>query len=440
MIAAISMVFLAYASPLANATNYIWTTPNMPSNIAGVVAGPFARPEDVAYIHEAIAERRVLGGSGSGSSTVPESVVRTPSLPLTPAQAQANGWMILSTGIVDGAVNVLAYMETVTNWPKAGGVDTWRMEPITFSLPGGNWIAPENDVSNLTAATGESFTNCFNPWRGYMQATNISLRGLAWRPAITNVLHRLDAYSLDLLNGYSLTNTAIRKYVSTDYNVEYGADGKSIHPVPDNDEYVVTNSADMGFSAVHKAFKVSRSYTDGDGNLVPCSGSPLSYRAAEVRSTVGSMPGGQDVRLYVPVPYCFSTGGVWRVVEAAHAIARVYYIYHHRRYIGDAVELVTNTSGFVCLPVPVQADSTREDENGDLVVAVSTPLHEIASAAVQFAGLPTSDSGFEPPLPQGQMMADDRLENRDEEELFASVGSIHVILTVKPLTTIQELQ
>ena len=97
MIAAFSMAFLAYASPLAGANEYIWTTPNMPSNIAGVVAGPFARTEDVAYIHEAIAERRVLGGGNSGASSLPVNVLRAADLPLTPAQALANGWQIVST-------------------------------------------------------------------------------------------------------------------------------------------------------------------------------------------------------------------------------------------------------------------------------------------------------------------------------------------------------
>ena len=438
MIAAVSIAFLAYVSPLANATNYIWTTPNMPSNIAGVVAGPFARTEDIAYIHEAIAERRVLGGLGSGASLLPTTVVRAPSLPLTPDEAQSNGWQVVSTGIVNGTNNVLAYIESVTNWPKAGGVDTWRMNRITFNLPGGNWLDPSNDVASLTM--GESFTNCFRPWRGYMQATNITLSGLAWRLAITNLLHILDAYNLDTLGGSSTNNRSIYQRTHTGYGVSFSQDGKSISLVPDSDNGTITatNGMNMGFSAQRSSYKETHSYTDEDGNLQPCSGSPISYMNTTVISTKGSVESGQDVRVFAPIPFCFSTGGVWRV-KSAKAVATVSFDYIHDRFItGTGYEIVTSTNGYVF--VPVNVGSIAEDGDGNLVASISTPLHTIAANGVAFAGLPTSDSGFIPPTPQGQMGASDLLENYEDESLFAGVQQFDVILSVEPLTTIQELQ
>ena len=438
MIAAISMAFIAYASPLANATNYIWTTPNMPSNIAGVVAGPFARTEDIAYIHEAIAERRVLGGIPTDASTTPIPVIRTPDRPLTPAQAQENGWTVISTGIVDGVVNVLSYMTNVTNWPTAGGVDTWRMQPVTFSLPGGTWIHPSNDVSNLTTAMGDSFTNCFSPWLGYMQPTNMTLRGLAWRPVLTNVLKRLNSYTLNARTGNSTNNVAIGSVASSDYNIGYDYENHSMYLVPDNDTHVYTNGTDMGFSAYRTAAKISKSYEDEDGNLQPYSGSPLTYVSSRLSATIGSVPSGQDILVSTPLPFCFSTGGVWRI-KSANAIANVFYYYNHERFItGTGYETVTNVGGNVF--IPVQTTSTMENENGNLIVHIATPLHTIASSAAQFAGVPTSESGFIPPEPQGQMMADDSLYNYDDEELILRVNGFYIILTVEPLTTIQELQ
>lgn len=441
MIAALSIAFLAYSSPLASATNYIWTTPNMPSNIAGVVGGPFARAEDVAYIHEAIAERRVLGGLGTGGSLFPPvEVVRAPALPLTPAQAQANGWQVVSTGLVDGVVNVLAYRETVTNWPKAGGVDTWRMSPITFELPGGNWLDPSNDVSSLTTAMGESFTNCFNPWRGFMEPTSITLSGLAWRSAITNILHHLNDYNFDVLVGVSTNNRSIYRQTTASYTVGVSQDGKSIFLVssPYNGTTTATNGYDMGFHSRRSAYKVTRSYSDEDGNLQPCSGSPISYLNTSIVSTIGSMENGQYVRVNAPTRFCFSTGGVWRV-KSATAVANVYFDYTHERVItGTGYETVTSTNGYVY--VPVQATPVGEDDIGDVIVSIGTPLHIIAANGVAFAGLPTSDSQFVPTTPQGQMGANDMLENYEEESLFATVFGFEVILSVEPLTTIQELQ
>lgn len=441
MIAAFSMAFLAYASPLASAKDYIWTTPNMPSNISGVVAGPFARTEDIAYIHEAIAERRVLGGLSSGSSIiVPTTVVRAPNLPLTPAQAQANGWQVVSTGIVDGVVNVLAYRETVTNWPTAGGVDTWRMQPVTFSLPGGNWLDPSNDVTSLTSAIGDSFTNCFNPWRGYMQQVNMTLSGLAWRPGVTNVLSRLEDYDLDVVGGYSTNNSSIYKITSTYYDVTRSEDGKSISlvPSPRNGIRTVTNGVDMGFSANRTAYKVTAAYTDDDGNLQPCGGSPISYTDTYVVSTVGSMANGQNVRAFAPIAFCFSTGGVWRV-KSAKAIAAVSFDYSHTRFVtGTGYETVSSTNGYVCVPVSVV--STTEDDAGNIIAVITTPLHTIAESAAQFAGVPTSDSGFIPSAPQGEIGVEDSIYNYENEELVTIVQSFAIILTVEPLTTIQELQ
>ena len=433
------MAFLAYASPLSSAKDYIWTTPNMPSNIAGVVGSPFARTEDVAYIHEAIAERSVLGGLGSGASRVlPVIVVRAADLPLTPAQAQANGWEIVSTGLVDGVVNVLAYSETVTNWPKAGGVDTWRMKSLTFGLPGGNWIDPSNDVSNLTAAEGESFTNCFNPWRGYMQPTNMTLNGLAWRPSLTNVLHRLASYKLEIFGGASLTNIAIGRATGNEYLVDYDHESHSMSLVPDNYTWVSTNGTDMGFSARHSAIKRASHYTDEDGNLQPYGGSPLSYRESYVRSTIGSLPGDQVPILSVlPIAFCLSTGGVWRV-KSAKAIAEVFYRYERTGFTtGIGYETFDIRGGNVFVPVTTTA--TRENENGNLIVTVSTPLHSIAESEAQTAGVPTSDSGILPPEPQGEMTVEYYAENYREEELILRINGFYIILAVQPLTTIQEL-
>ena len=438
MIAALSMAFLAFASPLKNADDYIWTTPNIPSNIAGVVAGPLARTEDVAYIHEAIAERRVLGGLGTGASIFPVTVVRTPDRPITPDQALANGWHAVSTGLVDGVVNVLAYRETVTNWPKAGGVDTWRMNNITFKLPGGNWLDPSNDVSSMTMSRGASFTNCFSTWHGFMQETNITLRGLAWRPEIIKIINRLDAYKHDVIEGGAQNYDAIYEDTSEIYGVMLSPDGKSISLVPNsgNGTITITNGMNMGFSASRRAYKEWHFYLDENGNRRPCGGSPISYMDTRLVSTVGSVAGGQRVIASVHTPFCFSTGGVWRV-NSAKAVAIVRYEYRHERILySTGYENVKYDYGYVC--VPVKVTSITEDQTGNLVATIDTPLHTIVSTSVEFVDLPKSDSGFIPPMPQYGNGEDEIIFNDEYESLDASIESFFVIVSVKPLTTIQE--
>ena len=445
MIAALSMAFLSYASPLANATNYLWTTPNMPSNIAGVVAGPFARTEDIAYIHEAIVERRVLGGLGSGASTIPVQVLRSASLPLTPAQAQAKGWHVVSTGIVDGIVNVLAYRETVTNWPKAGGADTWRMRQIAFDLPSGSWLHPSNDVSNLQTAivanANAPWADSFSPWRGYMPEDHITLHGLAWRSAIDGVLHKLDDYRLNVQGCGTTTNLAEISQGFTSYQYpEISEDGTALSLEAYYDPIAHTNhgmaSADFGFSVRRTANKFADWYLDEAGDIQECYGSPTNWVDTYSISNTSSI-GGRDLWIYSKD--IFSTGGVQRI-KSAKVLATFGLWYNYYRYVAGEGRQGTITSTNLYVSVPMDATLQTVDANGYTWLRTSGQnLHEAAKGAAIAAAQPTADSGYQPPVPTEDIPPYSQpqlLQNWIEESLVIRVQNFGSILTVEQLTTI----
>ena len=110
---------------------------------------------------------------------------------------------------------------------------------------------------------------------------------------------------------------------------------------------------------------------------------------------------------------------------------------HTRAYEGASYETVSATNLYAA--IPVAASLAGEDAGRPLVRITSSPA-AIVAAAVAAANLPTSDSGFVPPVPEGTLNDNGTLENIEEESLEVFFQGYMVIFTIKPLTTIEELQ
>lgn len=456
-----AIAFFAFASPLPSAQDYTFTRPNLTNAIAGVVFGPFARTEDVAFLWEAACERRAMAGALPPGSV--DARLWATDLPLTIDEADAAGIDYHAVGVYEGATNALSRYVAASNYYPASGIDTWRMVPRTIELGpsyAGSWIDPSNDVTTLRpifplALNDDPVTNSFAPWRGWLAPTNIVLSGLAWRGNALDALRKLGRFRYLARPAQVYTNlqTVVRTDTEVARNVHVSDDGESVSLVDASDTRVYTNTAPTSYTLLQwrkssAAYFYRRGYVDGSGNVVECEGSPLSWRETDTETYSYTPPLG-EISMPVPyLPHLWDTGGVQRI-EAASVAMCCYVSYSLERdeeWYDDPVIDGTNIvvrSVFTNLGVTVAATLDRLlAPDGRPVLRLSLPGNAIAQSVAAAAGVPLSPGDHTPPAPSGSGTpypeSGFMMRNRSWEELTVFLGNIHVILTVRPRTTIEE--
>lgn len=140
---AIALAASGASVPQTAADQYVFSRPNLPSNIVGVVMGDppaysIPRSEDVAWLREAYAERATLAGDG-GWTGLQEVVTLEPrfgSWPLS-ASNQFERWVTATSLQADGSVatNIIVGYIAATN--RGNGVDTARISSVDlgYNLP-----------------------------------------------------------------------------------------------------------------------------------------------------------------------------------------------------------------------------------------------------------------------------------------------------------------